>query len=131
MYGPVAPLKSLWDFSRLSCGAAVPTQAPFCQVFAPASPALTDAQFYTYGTNVFSWVAGVEDAENWHGKPMPKERADAIIKLIESQIQTKKNLDPKPPIEDSPEVNITDIELSSPDYEVGEQVGKLFCSLLF
>lgn len=87
---------------------------------------------YTYGTNVFYWVAGVEDAENWHGKPMPKERADAIIKLIESQIQTNKNLDPKPPIEDSPQVNITDIEMSSPPaYKVGEQVGKLYCSHFF
>lgn len=63
---------------------------------------------------------------------MPKERADAIIKLIESQIQTNKNLEPKPPIEDSPQINIMDIEMSSPPaYKVGEQVGKLFCSLLF
>lgn len=63
---------------------------------------------------------------------MPKERADAIIKLIESQIETDKNLEPKRPIEDAPQINIMDIEMGSPPaYKVGEQVGKLFCSLLF
>ncbi|XP_036127211.1 transketolase-like protein 1 isoform X2 [Molossus molossus] len=65
----------------------------------------------------------VEDAENWHGKPMPTERADAIIKLIESQIETNRQLEPKAPIEDCPEINITDIEMTSlPDYKVGDLV---------
>lgn len=27
-------------------------------------------------------IPNVEDTRNWHGKPVPKERADAIIKLI-------------------------------------------------
>lgn len=77
-------------------------------------------------------VTGVEDAENWHGKPMPKERADAIIKLIESQIQTNRNLEPKPPVEDSPQINITDIEMTSPPaYKIGDVVGQLLLSLLF
>ncbi|KAH0504888.1 Transketolase-like protein 2 [Microtus ochrogaster] len=31
-------------------------------------------------------IPSIEDAENWHGKPMPKESADGIVKLIESQI---------------------------------------------
>ena len=77
------------------------------------------------------WVTDVEDAENWHGKPMPKERADAIIKLIESQIETNKSLEPKAPVEDSPQVNISDIEMTSPpDYEASDMVGKLFSLLL-
>lgn len=139
-------IKSLWDFS--SCPVWLQYQlrlpVPLYQAFTPVSPwltsflsgclsdDLTDTQLYTWSTNVFYLVAGVEDAENWHGKPMPKERADAIIKLIESQIETNKNLEPKPPIEDSPPVNILDIEMASPPaYTVGEQVGKLFCSLLF
>ena len=78
------------------------------------------------------WVAEVEDSENWHERPMPKERVDTIIKLIESQIQTKKKLDPKPPVEDSPQINIADIEMISPPaYNVGDMVGKLLFSLLF
>ncbi|XP_058390985.1 transketolase-like protein 1 [Diceros bicornis minor] len=68
-------------------------------------------------------IPSVEDAENWHGKPMPKERADAIIKLIESQIETNRNLEPKPPIEDSPQITITDIEMTSPPaYKGGDKI---------
>lgn len=71
------------------------------------------------------FITGIEDAESWHGKPMPRERADAIIKLIESQIETSRNLDPQLPIEDSPEVNITDVRMTSPpDYRVGDKVGR-------
>ncbi|XP_036280844.1 transketolase-like protein 2 [Pipistrellus kuhlii] len=68
-------------------------------------------------------IPNVEDAENWHGKPMPKERADAIIKLIESQIRTNKNLAPKPPVEDSPQISIKNIKMTSlPDYKLGDKV---------
>ncbi|XP_013370710.1 PREDICTED: transketolase-like protein 2 [Chinchilla lanigera] len=68
-------------------------------------------------------IPNIEDAENWHGKPMPKERADAIIKVIESQIQTNRNLMPKPPIEDSPQINISNIKMTSlPAYKVDEMV---------
>uniref|UniRef100_H0W7V7 transketolase n=1 Tax=Cavia porcellus TaxID=10141 RepID=H0W7V7_CAVPO len=68
-------------------------------------------------------IPNIEDADYWHGKPMPKERADAIIKLIESQIQTNRNLTPKPPIEDSPQINISHIKMTSlPAYKVGEKI---------
>ncbi|KAF6091670.1 transketolase like 1 [Phyllostomus discolor] len=68
-------------------------------------------------------MPSIEDAESWHGRPMPTERADAIIKLIESQIETNRHLEPKPPVEDSPQVNITDIQMTSPPaYQVGEKV---------
>ncbi|XP_022347055.1 transketolase-like protein 1 isoform X1 [Enhydra lutris kenyoni] len=94
-----------------------------CQVFWQASQVKNKPTAVVAKTFKGRGIPSVEDAENWHGKPMPKERADAIIKLIESQIQTNKNLDPKPPIEDSPQINITDIEMSSPPaYKVGEQI---------
>ncbi|XP_054434097.1 transketolase-like protein 1 isoform X2 [Pteronotus mesoamericanus] len=68
-------------------------------------------------------IPSMEDAENWHGKPMPIERADAIIKLIESQIETNRHLEPKPPVEDVPQISITDIEMTSPPaYRVGDKV---------
>jgi transketolase len=71
------------------------------------------------------FVAGVEHAESWYRKPMPKERADAIIKLIESQIETNQSLMPQPPIEDSPQINIVDIKMTSlPVYKVGDMVRK-------
>ncbi|XP_045850475.1 transketolase-like protein 1 [Meles meles] len=94
-----------------------------CQVFWQASQVKNKPTAVVAKTFKGRGIPSVEDAENWHGKPMPKERADAIIKLIESQIQTNKNLDPKPPIEDSPQINISDIEMSSPPaYKVGEQI---------
>lgn len=63
---------------------------------------------------------------------MPTERADAIIKLIESQIETDTQLTPKFPVEDSPYVNTTSVEMTSlPVYEVGDKVSKLLGSLLF
>ncbi|XP_077002777.1 transketolase-like protein 1 [Tamandua tetradactyla] len=68
-------------------------------------------------------IPNVEDTENWHRKPMLKERADAIIKLIESQIQTNEELTPKPPIEDSPDISIANIEMTSrTTYKIGDKV---------
>ncbi|XP_038307199.1 transketolase-like protein 1 [Canis lupus familiaris] len=94
-----------------------------CQVFWQASEVKNKPTAVVAKTFKGRGIPSVEDAENWHGKPMPKERADAIIKLIESQIETNKNLEPKPPIEDSPPVNILDIEMASPPaYTVGEQI---------
>ncbi|XP_038184730.1 transketolase-like protein 2 [Arvicola amphibius] len=68
-------------------------------------------------------IPSIEDAENWHGKPMPKESADGIVKLIESQIRTSKHLTPKPPVEDSPQISISNIEMTSaPAYKLGDKV---------
>lgn len=56
---------------------------------------------------------------------MPKERADEIIKLIESQIQTNRILVPPPPIEDLSQINIMDINMTSPPvYIADDMVGK-------
>ncbi|KAM4818278.1 transketolase-like protein 1 [Thomomys bottae] len=68
-------------------------------------------------------ITDVEDAESWYGKPMPKERADAIIKLIESQIKTNKSLLPEPPIEDSRKIIIGEIKMTSPPvYKIGDMM---------
>ncbi|XP_060038558.1 transketolase-like protein 1 [Erinaceus europaeus] len=94
-----------------------------CEVFWQATQVKNKPTAVVAKTFKGRGLPSVEDSENWHGKPMPKERADAIIKLIESQIETNRNLDPKPPIEDSPVVNITDIEMTSaPAYNVGDKI---------
>ncbi|XP_032775212.1 transketolase-like protein 2 isoform X1 [Rattus rattus] len=68
-------------------------------------------------------IPNVEDAENWHGKPMPKDRVDGIVKLIESQIQTNRNLTPKPPVEDSPRISISNTKMTSlPAYKLGDMI---------
>nr|XP_001494432.1 transketolase-like protein 1 [Equus caballus] len=94
-----------------------------CQVFWQAAQVKNKPTAVVAKTFKGRGIPNVEDAENWHGKPMPKERADAIIKLIESQIETNQNLEPKPPIEDSPQITITDIEMTSPPaYKDGDKI---------
>ncbi|ERE63084.1 transketolase-like protein 2 [Cricetulus griseus] len=67
-------------------------------------------------------MPNVEDAESWYGRPMPKERADEIIKLIESQIQTNRILVPPPPIEDLSQINIMDINMTSPPVYIADDM---------
>nr|XP_020759279.1 transketolase-like protein 1 isoform X4 [Odocoileus virginianus texanus] len=94
-----------------------------CQVFWQAAQMKNKPTAVVAKTFKGWGVPSVEDEENWHGKPMSKERADAIIKLIESRIETNKSLEPKAPVEDSPQVNISDIEMTSPpDYEASDMI---------
>ncbi|XP_051011723.1 transketolase-like protein 2 [Acomys russatus] len=66
-------------------------------------------------------IPDVEDAENWHGKPMPKVSTDGIVKFIESQIQTNRSLTPTAPAEDSPQISSSNLEITSPPaYKLGD-----------
>ncbi|XP_020648707.2 transketolase-like protein 1 isoform X1 [Pogona vitticeps] len=68
-------------------------------------------------------IPGVEDADNWHGKPMPKDKVDSIISTIEGQIQTNKVLPIHPPTQDVPQINIGDIKMPSPPaFKIGEKM---------
>ncbi|XP_044856533.1 transketolase-like protein 2 [Mauremys mutica] len=68
-------------------------------------------------------VPGVEDAENWHGKPMPKDKVESIIGAIQSRIQTHEVLVPQRPIEDVPQISIAGICMPSPpEYALGDKV---------
>ncbi|XP_028923195.1 transketolase-like protein 1 [Ornithorhynchus anatinus] len=68
-------------------------------------------------------IEGVENADNWHGKPMPKDKVESIINTIQSQIQTNTNLSPKPPTEDAPQISVANVKMSSPpNYKIGDKV---------
>ncbi|XP_048346589.1 transketolase-like protein 2 [Sphaerodactylus townsendi] len=68
-------------------------------------------------------IPGVEDGDNWHGKPIPKDKADSVIEAIQAQIQTNKVLSIQPPAEDVPQISIVDIQMPSPPaYKIGEKV---------
>ncbi|XP_053324962.1 transketolase [Spea bombifrons] len=68
-------------------------------------------------------IPGVEDKENWHGKPLPKDLAEETIKEIEKKIHNKKKLCPTLPEEDAPAVSIKNIKMSSPpSYKLGEKI---------
>ncbi|XP_063792451.1 transketolase-like protein 1 [Pseudophryne corroboree] len=68
-------------------------------------------------------ISGVENQDNWHGKPMLKEKVESIINEIQNQIQTNKKLSPAPPVKDAPEVSIADIKMPTPpSYKVGDKI---------
>ncbi|XP_077134349.1 transketolase [Ranitomeya variabilis] len=68
-------------------------------------------------------ITGIEDKDNWHGKPLPKDLAEQAIKEIESKIQSKKKLSPALPVEDAPSVSIKNIKmLSPPNFKLGEKI---------
>lgn len=66
----------------------------------------------------------IEDKDDWHGKPL-LDRGDTIIKHLTGLIKNnqKFSVSPLPFVDDAPEVNISDIKLSSPpEYKLGEKV---------
>ncbi|XP_038603964.1 transketolase-like protein 1 [Tachyglossus aculeatus] len=68
-------------------------------------------------------IEGVENADNWHGKPMPKDRVESIINTIQNQIQTNTNLSPKPPTEDAPQISVANVKMPSPpNYKIGDKI---------
>nr|XP_037281373.1 transketolase-like isoform X2 [Rhipicephalus microplus] len=70
-------------------------------------------------------IAGIEDSENWHGKPLG-DKAPAAIEALEKQMVSKgpwKLAPQRPEKEDAPPVNISNIRLSEPpNYKMGEKV---------
>ncbi|KAG8129919.1 hypothetical protein E2320_016552 [Naja naja] len=68
-------------------------------------------------------IPDVENADNWHGKPIPKDKVESVISTIQSQIQTSDVCPIQPPAQDVPPVNTVDIKMpSSPTYNIGEKV---------
>ncbi|XP_066436833.1 transketolase-like protein 1 [Eleutherodactylus coqui] len=68
-------------------------------------------------------IAGVENQDNWHGKPMAKDKLDSIINEIQGQIQTNKTLTPAAPVRDAPKISISDIKMPTPpSYKVGDKI---------
>ncbi|XP_061075379.1 transketolase-like [Conger conger] len=68
-------------------------------------------------------LSGIEDEENWHGKPIPKDRVEALLTELQNQIQTNKPLCPELPKEDAAEVDLSPISLPSlPKYKLGDKM---------
>lgn len=70
------------------------------------------------------WFSGIEDNDNWHGKPIPKDRVDELIAHIEDQIQAStKPLQAALPNEDAAPVDPSPIYLlCPPEYKSGDKV---------
>uniref|UniRef100_A0A8D0H8E2 transketolase n=1 Tax=Sphenodon punctatus TaxID=8508 RepID=A0A8D0H8E2_SPHPU len=68
-------------------------------------------------------IPDVEDCENWHGKPMPKDKLESVISTIQSQIQTNKVLSIQLPTENVPQISIANIKMPSlPAYKLGDKM---------
>lgn len=68
-------------------------------------------------------IAGVENEDNWHGKPMPKDQVEAMIEAIQNEIKNANRLCPELPAEDSPKVVIDGIQMPSPpSYKLGDKI---------
>lgn len=69
-------------------------------------------------------LPGIEDQENWHGKPIG-DKADGLINNLLKSIANngKPKLSPRPPNSDASNIDVSNIALSSPpNYSIGEKV---------
>lgn len=70
------------------------------------------------------YVSVAEDKMGWHGKPLPKDMADSVIKELQSRIiSCNKRIYPAPPNEDASPVSLRNIRMpSAPSYKPGDKV---------
>lgn len=66
----------------------------------------------------------IENLDNWHGKPIPKDRVDDLLNDLQAQIQVpNKTLCPELPKEDTAPADLRPILLPSPPaYKKGDKV---------
>nr|XP_033778203.1 transketolase-like protein 1 [Geotrypetes seraphini] len=94
-----------------------------CSVFSQAAQVKDKPTAIIAKTYKGRGIPGIENEDNWHGKPVPKNRMEDIINTIQNQIQTSKVLCPELPVEDAPAVNIENIKMPSPPtYNIGDKV---------
>uniref|UniRef100_A0AAQ4P5J1 Transketolase n=1 Tax=Gasterosteus aculeatus aculeatus TaxID=481459 RepID=A0AAQ4P5J1_GASAC len=69
-------------------------------------------------------LKNIENLDNWHGKPIPKDRVDDVLKDLQALIQVpNKTLTPKLPKDDTAPADLSVISLPSPPaYKKGEKV---------
>lgn len=68
--------------------------------------------------------ADIEDLDNWHGKPIPKDRVDDLLKDLQALIQVpNKTLSPEMPKDDTAPADLSTISLPEPPaYKKGDKV---------
>ncbi|XP_048873987.1 transketolase-like [Brienomyrus brachyistius] len=68
-------------------------------------------------------LQAIENEDNWHGKPIPKDRAESYISELKGLIQTNKPLCPELPTEDAAPVDFSPVLLPSlPNYKLGDKI---------
>uniref|UniRef100_A0A3B3UDK6 Transketolase n=1 Tax=Poecilia latipinna TaxID=48699 RepID=A0A3B3UDK6_9TELE len=69
-------------------------------------------------------LKNIEDLENWHGKPIPKDKVDGLLKDLQSLIQVpNKTLCPELPNDDAAPADLSPITLPTPPaYKKGDKM---------
>lgn len=69
-------------------------------------------------------IPAAEDKMGWHGKPLPKDMADSVIKELQSRIiSCNKRIYPAQPNEDAQPVSLRNIRMpSAPSYKPGDKI---------
>ncbi|KAF1390418.1 hypothetical protein PFLUV_G00057840 [Perca fluviatilis] len=69
-------------------------------------------------------LKNIEDLDNWHGKPIPKDRVDDILKDLQAQIQVpNKTVCPELPKDDTAPADLSTISMPSPPaFKMGEKM---------
>ncbi|GFG33508.1 hypothetical protein Cfor_04979 [Coptotermes formosanus] len=96
-----------------------------CKAFHDASSAQTKPTAIIAKTYKGRNFPSIEDAENWHGKPLG-DKSEEVVQYLKSLIKNTGPLQvaPQKPLkEDAPVVDISNVKLSSPpNYKFGENV---------
>ncbi|XP_068601777.1 transketolase-like protein 2 [Brachionichthys hirsutus] len=95
-----------------------------CEVFSQAQQVKGKPTCIVAKTYKGKGIADIEDALDWHGKPLPKEKVDGLLNAIEARIQNKgKVLHPQLPQEDMATLCFSKTTLSSPpSYKIGDKI---------
>lgn len=110
--------KAFQVFYQQKCTTPTPVQV-FCVTAYGGGPSIAP--------NVsFPVPAAAEDKLGWHGKTLPKDMAEMVIKDLQSRVMnSSKHLYPSAPAEDAPPVSLRNIRMpSAPSYKPGEKVGR-------
>ncbi|KAJ8394792.1 hypothetical protein AAFF_G00041470 [Aldrovandia affinis] len=69
-------------------------------------------------------ISVAEDKMGWHGKPLTRDIADAVLKDLHSRIlNNNKRLYPATPMDDAPPVSVRNIRMpSAPSYKPGDKI---------
>lgn len=69
-------------------------------------------------------LPAAEDKMGWHGKALPRDMADGVVKELQSRIVScNKRVYPSPPKEDTSAVSLRNFRMpSAPSYKPGEKV---------
>lgn len=72
-------------------------------------------------------LSAAEDKMGWHGKPLPKDLSDSVIRELQSRIiSCNKRLYPALPREDASPVSLRNIRMpNAPNYKPGDKVRPL------